>query len=110
MISKSFEQFSAAERVDVTDNFGRIQYTIHDLDAIHAFLEVLDGFRDGWDIPEGGIPVAPTRLNFYVNDQALGNVGIGRSFMAAHIDGGFWSRKLNEQDVLRLFSALEPLE
>ena len=100
-------RFGAADCVVVTDNVNRPLVTQTDAGRLERLGAVLAGLGGGWHVPPGGVPIAPLRLNFRRDGAALGNVEVGPSFLAAHVDGTFLSRESDPQTAARLLDAVE---
>jgi hypothetical protein len=93
IVSIDFGDFAAADRLVVTTNTNRTLKTVTEGERIRAVLAVLHERTAGWTVPVDGVPVANLRLNFYQGERILGNVGLGRTFLAVHYRGNFWSQK-----------------
>ena len=99
--------FGGADKVLITDNLNRRLATCADADAIDRLVGVLGQLGDGWHVPEGGVPVARLRLNFRRGDEALGNIGVAGSFLAAHVGGTFLARDSDVETSTTLLEALD---
>ena len=99
--------FGTADTVLITDNLNRRLATCVDADAINRLGGMLGTLGDGWQVPEGGVPVARLRLNFRRGDEALGNIGVAGSFLAAHVGGTFLARDSDVETSTMLLEALD---
>lgn len=105
-VELTFESLNETDRIVVTTNLNRPLKRIEEAETIGKVLEFVKGHRDGWHVPAEGVPVAKVRLNFYHGDRPLGNLGVGRAFLAAHQHGSFFSKKSAETDRSRLLEII----
>jgi hypothetical protein len=80
------------DRVVVTNNLDEAFSEVDAPDRLVDLTAILEGLSEGWTVPPTGVPVASVRLNFYVGDQPHGSLGVGETFLAAHVRGGFLAR------------------
>jgi hypothetical protein len=97
--------FGDADELVVSDNLDRAITTIRDPLRIGAALDLLVELDGEWHVPVDGVPVAAMRFNFRRDGVGIGNVGVGGSFVTAHVDGGFTSRDSVPQLLQRLLTA-----
>jgi hypothetical protein len=88
----SFDHLNATTRLIVTTNTNKTLRQIEDGEKIGQVLAVVKKYQTDWDVPTAGVPVANLRLNFYMGDKLLGNIGLGRTFLTALHQGNFVSR------------------
>jgi hypothetical protein len=100
------EQFGDGDTVIVTDNLNRTLATRTDPDELAKLRDVLAELGDGWHLPDGGVPIAKLRLNFRRSDQPIGNLELGRKFLAAHVHGTFLARESDPDIRERLLEAV----
>ena len=98
-------EFGDADEVVLSDNLDRRRGATRDAARIGAVMAVLAELTDGWHVPEGGVPVARTRLNFRREDTAIGNLGVDSRFLSAHVNGGFLARHSDAATAGRLLDA-----
>jgi hypothetical protein len=94
------------DRVVVTDNLDEMFDEITAPDRLTELTAILEGLGEGWTLPPTGVPVAKLRLNFYADGQPHGNLGVGKTFLAAHVHGGFLARDSDLDTARSLLRAL----
>jgi hypothetical protein len=94
------------DRVLVTDNLANPLAEVVDAGRLNQLAAVLESLSDSWTDPPSGVPVAAVRLNFYVEGEPHGNLGIGPDFLAAHVRGGFLCRDSDPDTARSLLRAL----
>lgn len=102
----SFSSLDSTDRIVVTTNLNKTITTVGDPETIRTVLAFVKGHKQGWTVPRGGVPIAMLRLNFYLGDEPLGNVGVGETFLSAHQHGGFYSKKSDESERAKLLAII----
>lgn len=98
-------RFGATDVIVLSDNLNTPLATLDDRSIIEAVFATLAEATEGWEVPEGGVPVAALRLNFRSGGEPLGSVGVDGSFLTAHVDGGFVSRPSDDGMAARMLGA-----
>ena len=99
-------EFATADVVVITDNVNRRLALRSDPESLDALRSMLGSLGDGWRVPPTGVPVARLRLNFRRGDEPVGNLGVGETFLAAHVHGTFLARESDIETSTRLLEAL----
>jgi hypothetical protein len=100
------EQFGLADTVVVTDNLNRALVTRGDRATLDELRTLLAELGEGWHVPPGGVPIAKLRLNFQREGQPMGNLSVGKRFLAAHVFGTFLARDSDLDTAERLLGAV----
>jgi len=102
-----------ADRIEVRTNSNELRRRVDDTDVVESVCAALAALPDPWTHPAGGVPVATTRLDFYVGDDFVGNLGVASRFLTAQVAGGFVAYGLDDdgavERAIRSIIGLQPV-
>jgi hypothetical protein len=106
-----FERFQNTNRIEVTDNLGKVLRKIENPAEIKALVDFAMSYKSGWSTPWSGAPIALSRADFYQDDDFLGDFGVGSDFLSAQGCAYFQSREIDPKDrakLIQLFGVKDP--